>query len=154
MTELQRSVTSFRRQGSSGLVWDDKFIAGIEKQQQESGDDGSSPSLQRSRSAGAPPYRTVNVAPQAMDPPSPKLATCGFCALFRKPVSAKPNKSKRRTRWCKPVHHPLFSFWFSPTCKFVPLLVYPILFVSVSILLFGFGLINYFVNSLDMYLGV
>ncbi|KAG4977232.1 hypothetical protein JHK86_036706 [Glycine max] len=90
MTELQRSVTSFRRQGSSGLVWDDKFIAGIENENKQESGDGSRATLQR-------PYRTVNVAPQAMDPPSPKLATCGFCALFRKPVSAKPTKSKRRT---------------------------------------------------------
>ncbi|MCL7021475.1 hypothetical protein MKW94_017851, partial [Papaver nudicaule] len=28
MEGLQRSVTSFRRQGSSGLVWEDRFISG------------------------------------------------------------------------------------------------------------------------------
>ncbi|KAK7388713.1 hypothetical protein VNO78_23540 [Psophocarpus tetragonolobus] len=103
MTELQRSVTSFRRQGSSGLVWDDKFIAGIENQEakanqnpQESGV-GSTATLPRSRSAGARTnYRTVNVAPSSVDPPSPKLRTCGFCSLFRKPVPAKPAKSKKR----------------------------------------------------------
>jgi len=113
MTELQRSVTSFRRQGSSGLVWDDKFITGLENQNQNQNQEakandqnpsgqrevqgvGSSARLERSRSDGARPYRTVNVAPASIDPPSPKLATCGFCSLFRKPVTAKPTKSKRR----------------------------------------------------------
>ncbi|CAJ1944490.1 unnamed protein product [Sphenostylis stenocarpa] len=111
MTELQRSVTSFRRQGSSGLVWDDKFITGLENQNQnqEAKDNnnqtrgqremqgvGSSATLTRSRSDGARPYRTVNVAAPSIDPPSPKLATCGFCSLFRKPVPAKSTKSKRR----------------------------------------------------------
>jgi len=110
MTEFQRSVTSFRRQGSSGLVWDDKFIAGLENQnqnqeakannqspqgQRELQGPGSTARLERSRSDGARPYRTVNVAPASIDPPSPKLATCGFCSLFRKPVPAKPTKSKR-----------------------------------------------------------
>ncbi|GMQ06934.1 hypothetical protein CsSME_00051340 [Camellia sinensis var. sinensis] len=28
MDGLQRSAISFRRQGSSGLVWDDKFLSG------------------------------------------------------------------------------------------------------------------------------
>ncbi|RDX83710.1 MAPK kinase substrate protein, partial [Mucuna pruriens] len=110
MTELQRSVTSFRRQGSSGLVWDDKFIAGLQNQetkpnQNEQGSDevrgqrqmhtvGSSATLERSRSTGARPYRTVNVVSPSIDPPSPKLPTCAFCALFQKPRPANP-KSKR-----------------------------------------------------------
>ncbi|XP_014508289.1 uncharacterized protein At1g15400 [Vigna radiata var. radiata] len=102
MTEFQRSVTSFRRQGSSGLVWDDKFITGLENQnqsqqgQREPQDVESSARLERSRSDGARPYRTVNVAPASIDPPSPKLATCGFCSVFRKPSPAKSTKAKRR----------------------------------------------------------
>ncbi|QCD80667.1 uncharacterized protein At1g15400 [Vigna unguiculata] len=112
MTEFQRSVTSFRRQGSSGLVWDDKFIAGLENQnpnqeakasnnqnqqgQREVQGVESSVRLERSRSDGARPYRTVNVAPASMDPPSPKVATCGFCSVFRKPGPAKSTKAKRR----------------------------------------------------------
>ncbi|GAB2269479.1 hypothetical protein Dimus_004396 [Dionaea muscipula] len=28
MAELQRSAVSFRRQGSSGVVWDDRFLSG------------------------------------------------------------------------------------------------------------------------------
>ncbi|XP_020231562.1 MAPK kinase substrate protein At1g80180 [Cajanus cajan] len=85
MSELQRSVTSFRRQGSSGLVWDDKFISGLQKEQANE-KEGSVGGLERSRSAGARPYRTVNVAVAApsVDPPSPKLSTFAFCGLFRK----------------------------------------------------------------------
>ncbi|TKY54882.1 hypothetical protein E2542_SST19296 [Spatholobus suberectus] len=117
MTELQRSVTSFRRQGSSGLVWDDKFIAGLKNQnqnqeaktnqnQQESevrgqrkmqGQGvGSIATLEHSRSERACLYWTVNVAPPSIDPPSPKLSTCGFCALFRKPILGN-SKSKKCT---------------------------------------------------------
>ncbi|KAL8056219.1 hypothetical protein ABFX02_04G105400 [Erythranthe guttata] len=31
MEGLQRSAVSFRRQGSSGSVWDDKFLAGLQQ---------------------------------------------------------------------------------------------------------------------------
>nr|XP_012573494.1 uncharacterized protein At1g15400 isoform X2 [Cicer arietinum] len=95
MAELQKSVTSSRRQGSSGLVWDDKFLASLRDQNQgeEERTVGSSATLERSRSAGARPYRTVNVAPSSRDPPSPKVATCGFCGLFGKPVPASTHKS-------------------------------------------------------------
>lgn len=37
MATLQRSSFSFRRQGSSGLVWDDKFINGEFRQRYEEG---------------------------------------------------------------------------------------------------------------------
>ncbi|XP_027333597.1 uncharacterized protein At1g15400-like [Abrus precatorius] len=115
MAELQKSVTSFRRQGSSGLVWDDKFLAGLGDQNQNQNQNqnqeakanqnqqgnerveviGQIATLERSRSEGARPYRTVNVAP-SKDPPSPKLATCGFCGFFGKPVSANPKSKKLR----------------------------------------------------------
>ncbi|MED6111909.1 hypothetical protein PIB30_056632 [Stylosanthes scabra] len=105
--QLQRSVTSFRRQGSSGSVWDDKFLAGLwdqtqnqsdEKQQEnerdEQSDSSSGITLERSRSAGAGEggrqhhHRTVNVAPPSIDPPSPKVSTCGLCGFFAKPSSS------------------------------------------------------------------
>jgi len=101
MAELQKSLASFRRQGSSGLVWDDKFLSGLNQNQLEQ-ESASTGTLERSRSAGARPYRTVNVAPTSVDPPSPKVATCGFCGLFGKPVAAssthKSNKPKSRKR--------------------------------------------------------
>ncbi|KAL5065068.1 hypothetical protein RYX36_026805 [Vicia faba] len=99
MAELQKSLASFRRQGSSGLVWDDKFLSGLnqnqqQQQQDESNTVGSSATLDRSRSAGARPYRTVNVSPPSKDPPSPKVATCGLCGFFRE--SNKPKSRKKR----------------------------------------------------------
>ncbi|WJX90258.1 hypothetical protein P8452_72173 [Trifolium repens] len=104
MAELQKSLASFRRQGSSGLVWDDKFLSGLnqnqlEEQQQSTGS-STATTLERSRSAGAKPYRSVNVAPPSRDPPSPKVATCGFCGLFGKPVAAanKHNPKSRKRR--------------------------------------------------------
>ncbi|KAE9601826.1 hypothetical protein Lalb_Chr13g0301951 [Lupinus albus] len=102
-TGLQRSVTSFRRQGSSGLVWDDKFIQNLnqnEENQREEKSDGPSETLKRSRSVGARPYRTVNVAAPSIDPPSPKVSTCGLCGFFsKKPVpKTSTRKSKPKSR--------------------------------------------------------
>ncbi|KAK7292073.1 hypothetical protein RIF29_07738 [Crotalaria pallida] len=114
-TGLQRSVTSFRRQGSSGLVWDDKFIQKLNQQQQEQDTNnnnnqreeqeqksavGSSATLERSRSAGSRPYRTVNVAPPSVDPPSPKVATCGLCGFFGK--KSVPDNNSSTTHKSKP----------------------------------------------------
>ncbi|RVW47487.1 MAPK kinase substrate protein [Vitis vinifera] len=85
MAGLQRSEISFRRQGSSGSVWDDKFLAGAlnqakqndqeEEQKAEAGEAKLSQSpapisvMERSRSNGGQAYKTVKVAP-AIDPPS------------------------------------------------------------------------------------
>jgi hypothetical protein len=105
MAELQKSLASSRRQGSSGLVWDDKFLSGLnqnqleeQQQQQSSGGSSTATTLERSRSAGAKPYRSVNVAPPSRDPPSPKVATCGFCGLFGKPVAAAANTHNPKSR--------------------------------------------------------
>lgn len=120
MAGLQRSEISFRRQGSSGLVWDDKFLAGAlnqvkqeEEERKEEGGGGGregkqppsqSPPpitlMERSRSTnggGGQAYKTVQVAP-AIDPPSPKVSGCGLCAAFGKPAKShhrrKPGKRK------------------------------------------------------------
>ncbi|KAK6127941.1 hypothetical protein DH2020_038318 [Rehmannia glutinosa] len=111
---LQRSAVSFRRQGSSGLVWDDKFLGelnqlanqqqkedGGSKPQRESKDDSaaaavtkSSPpaglTIERSRSNGGRGFRTGRVSP-AIEPPSPKVSACGFCSAF-----GKSKKTRRR----------------------------------------------------------
>ncbi|KAL6996562.1 hypothetical protein U1Q18_006694 [Sarracenia purpurea var. burkii] len=119
MAGLQRSVTSFRRQGSSGLVWDDKLLSGelnrltrkedeeddkSQDQQQEHGQDQSQevkPSrrpgrsintVERSRSNGGRGFRTGKVSP-AIDPPSPRVSACGFCSAF-----AKKEKARRRPK--------------------------------------------------------
>lgn len=120
MAGLQRSAVSFRRQGSSGLVWDDKFLAAeIKKKEEEDarahaqaqaqaqgqgGEDLEKPeiikdvkaprpinTIDRSRSnGGGRGYRTGRVSP-AIEPPSPKVSACGFCSAFGKPA----NKTQR-----------------------------------------------------------
>lgn len=83
MAGLQRSSETFRRSGSSGLVWDDKNISGEIKPAAED-DGGAARAVDRSRSAGHAHagYRTTGRVPPALDPPSPRVAVCGFCRLF------------------------------------------------------------------------
>ncbi|KAJ9179062.1 hypothetical protein P3X46_010886 [Hevea brasiliensis] len=111
MAGLQRSDVSFRRQGSSGIVWDDKFLSGElnrvanlkqereheqERELQEKLDinqekdvkpsSGSITTIERSRSNGGQrSYRTGKVSP-AIEPPSPRVSACGFCGAFGKPA--------------------------------------------------------------------
>ncbi|KDP37112.1 hypothetical protein JCGZ_06168 [Jatropha curcas] len=123
MAGLQRSAVSFRRQGSSGLVWDDKLVSGElnqvannQKQEQEQEiqekfdikqeNDVNKPSsarsistIERSRSNGGPRgYRTGKVSP-AIEPPSPRVSACGFCSAFGKPTKNHRKKAgKIRSR--------------------------------------------------------
>ncbi|KAL0397097.1 UNVERIFIED_CONTAM: MAPK kinase substrate protein [Sesamum calycinum] len=60
MAGLQRSAVSFRRQGSSGLVWDDKFLAGLADQHKE--DDNTKPQ-QESKEDSASPAPARNSSP-------------------------------------------------------------------------------------------
>ncbi|KAL2462724.1 Uncharacterized protein Fot_53961 [Forsythia ovata] len=102
MAGLQRSEVSFRRQGSSGLVWDDKIVSGelnkMAKQKEESNqveEKNSSRTagitMERSRSnGGGRGFRTGRVT-QAIEPPSPKVSACGFCSAF-----SKQDKTRRR----------------------------------------------------------
>ncbi|KAJ6327464.1 hypothetical protein OIU78_014353 [Salix suchowensis] len=109
MAGLQRSAMSFRRQGSSGLVWDDKLISRElnrkqEQEEQEPQHDqkitdiklendvrptsksSTTPSItiERNRSSGGQRgYRTGRVSP-AIEPPSPRMSACGFCGAFGK----------------------------------------------------------------------
>ncbi|KAK8641784.1 hypothetical protein V6N13_011158 [Hibiscus sabdariffa] len=120
MAGLQRSEVSFRRQGSSGFVWDDRFLSealkqeGETKQLQQDGQgllqDSSNPekidadrptrnlgpinTVERSRSNGERrSYRTGKVSP-AIEPPSPKVSACGFCSAFGK--QPKNHRKKHR----------------------------------------------------------
>ncbi|KAG6606789.1 MAPK kinase substrate protein, partial [Cucurbita argyrosperma subsp. argyrosperma] len=118
MEGLQRSAVSFRRQGSSGLVWDDRFLSGelkqtaaaaAEKESEENPDAKSTTpavalepintTIERSRSNGGRGYRTGKVSP-AIEPPSPKVSACGFCSAFGKPAkkSRRTKTGKRRSR--------------------------------------------------------
>ncbi|KAF8086885.1 hypothetical protein N665_0609s0016 [Sinapis alba] len=131
MEGLQRSTISFRRQGSSGIVWDDRVIAELNKQateqKQESqrneqpkplsesseqakqntrGDEKDNklkpiktglPTIERSRSngGGAPRHhRTTGRVSPAVEPPSPRLSTCGCCSAF--PVKKKKKNNPRK----------------------------------------------------------
>ncbi|CAJ2656255.1 unnamed protein product [Trifolium pratense] len=92
MASLPRSEVSFRRSGSSGLVWDDKFLSGelnkINQQQKQKKKNSKElqvrTTMQKTRSTGSGQgYRTGKVSP-AIEPPSPKVSVCGFCSPFGK----------------------------------------------------------------------
>lgn len=106
MEGLQRSAVSFRRQGSSGFVWDDRLLQeeinkmnqknNQEQDKEEINIDAITPpsinTVQRSRSnGGGRGYRTGKVSP-AIEPPSPRLSACGFCGAFGK--AGDKNKTK------------------------------------------------------------
>ncbi|XP_017644229.2 uncharacterized protein At1g15400 [Gossypium arboreum] len=102
--KLQRSTTSFRRQGSSGLIWNDKFLSGdlnlMKKLNTNQGNRGSVALMTRSGSEGHNGRMSVNAASPTIDPPSPKISGCGFCGVLGKPtkkiVSNKRNKNDAR----------------------------------------------------------
>ncbi|GMI92789.1 MAPK SUBSTRATES IN THE STOMATAL LINEAGE 1 [Hibiscus trionum] len=106
MEGLQRSTTSFRRQGSSGLIWDDKVLSGdlnqmkANNQENKESRGSSDGMMRRSRSdggSGGHTYRTMKATSPSVDPPSPKVSGCGFCGVFGKPDAVKkgrPNKRK------------------------------------------------------------
>ncbi|KAI5337279.1 PREDICTED: At1g15400 [Prunus dulcis] len=117
MAGLQRSSVSFRRQGSSGFVWDDKHLSrelvdkvapllkgggGRARQDQEKdeiieGVRAPKPinTVSRSRSnGGGRSYRTGKVTP-AIEPPSPKVSACGFCGGFGIPSRKSTNLRAR-----------------------------------------------------------
>ncbi|KAK8654953.1 hypothetical protein V6N13_107548 [Hibiscus sabdariffa] len=88
---LQRSTTSFRRQGSSGLIWEDKLVSG-DLNQMKLND-------HRSRSNGGDEKMyptTMKAPPPSLDPPSPKVSGCGLCGVFGKPEAAKKRRSNKR----------------------------------------------------------
>ncbi|CAD5186702.1 unnamed protein product [Musa acuminata subsp. malaccensis] len=117
MAELQRSVTTFRRSGSSGLVWDERLFSGdltqMKKKEKEEGEEeeggaaefrelrhsksvGSIGMLGRSHSTGGGRgFRAGAVLP-AVDPPSPEVPRCVCCGFLSKHGSAKPSKPRRR----------------------------------------------------------
>lgn len=118
MEALQRSSTTFRRSGSSGLVWEDRLAPGAggggstggEMDEADTrinrGEGEGVGRLRRSRShggsgggggGGAVGYRAGHVSP-ALDPPSPRVSVCGFCSFFAKnPASSKhPNTRRHR----------------------------------------------------------
>ncbi|XP_024008230.1 MAPK kinase substrate protein At1g80180 [Eutrema salsugineum] len=124
MAGLQRSTISFRRQGSSGIVWDDRFIAELNQQANEQkgethqqydqqakliASEGQEPiagdgvikpirtegGFERSRSNGH--HRNTGRVSPAVDPPSPRLSAFGCCSAFgNKPSAKKPVNQRKR----------------------------------------------------------
>ncbi|XP_062223761.1 uncharacterized protein At1g15400-like [Phragmites australis] len=120
MAGLQRSSQTFRRSGSSGLVWDEMLMSGDSNQrdQRTSGEPEDeavefkelrhsrsvgSIGLQRRRNDGVDHSRWNNNnqgfhtrrVPPALDPPSPKVPGCIFCGIFRKAGASEPSKPRR-----------------------------------------------------------
>ncbi|KAK8949086.1 hypothetical protein KSP39_PZI005574 [Platanthera zijinensis] len=121
MAGLQRSSETFRRSGSSGLVWEDMNLAGqmntntSKAKEQNAADSTAGGGLRQSQSVGGvgmmrrnrstggggaaipavKAFRSDQVAP-AMDPPSPKVSCCGFCGDLRKTESGQKGKPRRR----------------------------------------------------------
>ncbi|KAG8055708.1 hypothetical protein GUJ93_ZPchr0001g31085 [Zizania palustris] len=93
MAGLQRSSGTFRRSGSSVMVWEDKHQASGELGGKPGQGDAEAPAArpQRSCSSGHGGYKTGNVQP-ALDPPSPRVAFCGLCSLFGKDKQAPPRR--------------------------------------------------------------
>ncbi|KAM7253866.1 hypothetical protein ACFE04_031548 [Oxalis oulophora] len=116
MAGLQRSAVSFRRQGSSGVIWDDRFLSGelkkkdehdrqqlrtqqdikLESEENNKNDVISNIkpiSIDRTRSNGRGYSRAGKFSPN-VEPPSPRLSACGLCSGG----FGKTSKKKRRTR--------------------------------------------------------
>ncbi|KAK4753932.1 hypothetical protein SAY87_002036 [Trapa incisa] len=113
---LQRSVTSFRRQGSSGLVWDERFFTGevqlvVSKPPVEEHDNAcpkrTAALSRQSNSDGSPrmtryPARVEGpriTAKPPLAPPSPKNigGGCGFCGILGRPVGKNIDQTARST---------------------------------------------------------
>ncbi|WMV35137.1 hypothetical protein MTR67_028522 [Solanum verrucosum] len=108
MAGLQRSAVSFRRQGSSGLIWDDKYLSGElinqpvkhkeETNKKRVGKPKEEIKLQvktSSTTIGSTGRRGSNgggrVNPTA-EPRSPKVSACGLCSA----INGKKGKSHHR----------------------------------------------------------
>ncbi|XP_042415568.1 uncharacterized protein LOC122004806 [Zingiber officinale] len=107
MAELQRSAVTFRRSGSSGLVWGERFLSDGEAC------GGGVCELRRSQSVGSTPdrrsrgeggsgegrrqaFRAAEVPPAA-DPPSPDVRGCDMlCGIFGTARHGRRSKPRRR----------------------------------------------------------
>ncbi|XP_023514519.1 MAPK kinase substrate protein At1g80180-like [Cucurbita pepo subsp. pepo] len=120
MAGLQRSVVSFRRQGSSGLIWDDKFISEELIKAPQNDAESSTAAEELNTGRNIPPIKTVDrtrsnraeargfrskdtaaATATAVEPPSPRISACGICSAFRNSGGKKQRTTaagKRRSR--------------------------------------------------------
>ncbi|KAL8125694.1 MAPK kinase substrate protein At1g80180-like [Apium graveolens] len=99
MAALPRSEVSFRRSGSSGLVWEDqKYLSGeLKPIKTKQDDDQDGVNHKNRRSDERKSYRTVDVT-STVDPPSPKVSGCGcFGKPAKKTNKRKPSAGHRRS---------------------------------------------------------
>lgn len=110
MAMLQRSATTFRRSGSSGLVWDQRFFSG-ELAKPNNREVGPAAELSeplrhvRGITGGIAHIRTPTTAANggggrglpdaAAEPPSPKVPVC-LCCGFNTGKHDRDNRAKRR----------------------------------------------------------
>ncbi|XP_072983424.1 MAPK kinase substrate protein At1g80180 [Typha latifolia] len=122
MAGLQRSALTFRRSGSSGIVWDERFLSEGLNQTEEDGEEGTEAremrhsqsvgsigmmkrsscddgkktfrSDERRGDVGKQAFRAILVPPAA-DPPSPKVSGFNLCGFFKSPTTANRSKSRR-----------------------------------------------------------
>ncbi|OEL32770.1 putative polygalacturonase [Dichanthelium oligosanthes] len=107
MAGLQRSSETFRRSGSSGLVWEDKNFSGEIKPAADDGADAAK-AVERSRSAGHAHghsgYRATGRVPPAIDPPSPRVGVSyDYCCCW--PASTSPPPVCSSTGFILPFSH-------------------------------------------------
>ncbi|KAF8663105.1 hypothetical protein HU200_055702 [Digitaria exilis] len=95
MAGLQRSSQTFRRSGSSGLVWDERLMSSQDSSHVEPEGGAMEFKEHRRRNDGSNQgFHTRRVAP-ALDPPSPKVHGCIFCGIFRNAGASEPSKPRR-----------------------------------------------------------
>lgn len=100
MASLQRSDETFRRMGSSGLVWDLNRMRKREeavdvRELRPSQSAGTIGMMQRNQSNGGRAFHAGRVVPD-LDPPSPRVSSCGCFGLFGKPAPAKKSKKSKK----------------------------------------------------------
>ncbi|GJY26628.1 MAPK kinase substrate protein-like protein [Tanacetum coccineum] len=96
MEALPRSEISFRRSGSSGLVWDDKLLSGELKPSKPQTEEEREKEQQKSEPKA---YKSVEVEP-TIDPPSPKVSGC--CSWLESKVIGKGVRGTgKRARFSK-----------------------------------------------------
>ncbi|KAK6912617.1 Protein of unknown function DUF4666 [Dillenia turbinata] len=83
MAALQRSTISFRRSGSSGVVWDEKFVSGVSedgtlvyRELRHCKTVGGMGMMARKEPVGAPPSCPRSYSSSVADTPSKKIPKC------------------------------------------------------------------------------
>ncbi|XP_077210304.1 MAPK kinase substrate protein At1g80180-like [Tasmannia lanceolata] len=99
MAGLQRSAVSFRRTGSSGLIWEDRFFSGELGRAKKEEEDVEFKELRPCQSVGSigmmERCRSGGGRSSKVDPPSPKGSGCGFCGVFGKSSNRTRPKSRK-----------------------------------------------------------